>query len=322
MRLRSNLSADLALVMTTLFWGTTFVLAKDVLAHWSTVSYLAGRFALAAFALVVLFWKQVKCARREELKAGTVLGVLLAVGFVLQAQGQIYTTPAKSAFVTGLTTPFVPFIAFIVLRVRPSVENLTGVALASIGGALILAPQDANGAISFSQGETNLGDALTLVSDFAFAAHVVFLSIYARRFDARQLTALQITIAAVVFCLAWLIFPTAPLVWEPRSFDVIVEATGAASGFDLAIDLLRARGTLVLKSTFHGATNFDAARIVVNELNIVGSRCGRFAPALELLKQDAVDVESLISDEFALRDGRRAFEHAREKGVLKVLLKI
>jgi drug/metabolite transporter (DMT)-like permease len=216
MRLRSNLSADAALVLTTLFWGTTFVLAKDVLAQWSTVSYLAGRFALAALTLVVLFWKQVARARREELKVGAVLGVLLAIGFVLQAQGQIYTTPAKSAFVTGLTTPIVPFIAFIVLRVRPNVENLIGVALASIGGALILAPQDASGAISFSRGEINTGDVLTLISNFAFAAHVVFLSIYARRFDARQLTALQITTAAVVFCLAWLILPTAPLVWEAR----------------------------------------------------------------------------------------------------------
>lgn len=214
MRLRSNLSADAALLLTTLFWGTTFVLAKDILAHWSTLSYLAGRFALAALALVVLFWKQVARTRREELKAGAILGALLAVGFVLQAQGQIYTTPAKSAFVTGLTTPIVPFIAFVVLRARPSVENLIGVALASIGGMLILAPQDTGGAVSFSNGEINLGDMLTLVSDFAFAAHVVFLSIYARRFDARQLTALQITIAAAVFIVIWLVLPTAPLVWE------------------------------------------------------------------------------------------------------------
>lgn len=107
-----------------------------------------------------------------------------------------------------------------------------------------------------------------------------------------------------------------------RSFDVVIEATGAASGFNLALDLLRPRGVLVLKSTFHAATDINAARIVVDEINIVGSRCGRFAPALELLKHDAVDVESLISDEFALTDGVRAIKRAGEKGVLKVLLKI
>ena len=106
-----------------------------------------------------------------------------------------------------------------------------------------------------------------------------------------------------------------------RSFDVVVEASGAAEGFALAVRLTRPRGTLVLKSTFHGATAFDASRIVVDELSIVGSRCGRFAPALELLRRDAVDVASLVREEFALADGMRAMQRAAESGVLKVLLK-
>jgi threonine dehydrogenase-like Zn-dependent dehydrogenase len=106
-----------------------------------------------------------------------------------------------------------------------------------------------------------------------------------------------------------------------RAFDTVVEASGAASGFALAVRLTRPRGTLVLKSTFHGATAFDASRIVVDELSIVGSRCGRFAPALELLRRDAVDVQSLVTDEFALADGVGAMRRASESGVLKVLLK-
>jgi threonine dehydrogenase-like Zn-dependent dehydrogenase len=106
-----------------------------------------------------------------------------------------------------------------------------------------------------------------------------------------------------------------------REFDVVVEASGADNGFDLALNLLRPRGTLVLKSTFHGETKIDAARIVVNEISVVGSRCGRFAPALELLKQNAVDVESLISEEHALRNGVHAMQRATERGVLKVLIR-
>lgn len=105
------------------------------------------------------------------------------------------------------------------------------------------------------------------------------------------------------------------------AFDVVVEASGAPSGFDLALALLRPRGTLVLKSTFHGATSFDAARLVVDELSVVGSRCGRFAPALELLGRDAVDVESLVSEEYALANGVHAMKRAAQGGVLKVLLK-
>lgn len=106
-----------------------------------------------------------------------------------------------------------------------------------------------------------------------------------------------------------------------HSFDVAVEASGSASGFALALDLLHPRGVLVLKSTFHGVTEIDAARLVVDEISVVGSRCGRFAPALELLKAGVVDVESLISEEFALTDGVQAMQHASEPGVMKVLLR-
>ncbi len=104
-------------------------------------------------------------------------------------------------------------------------------------------------------------------------------------------------------------------------FDLIVEASGSSSGFDLALDLVRPRGIIVLKSTFHGKTDFDAARIVVNEIRVVGSRCGRFLPALELLEQHKVDVGSLISEQVALGDGVRAMQRAGEEGVLKVLLR-
>jgi threonine dehydrogenase-like Zn-dependent dehydrogenase len=106
-----------------------------------------------------------------------------------------------------------------------------------------------------------------------------------------------------------------------REFDVVVEASGSSTGFDLALDLLHPRGTLILKSTFHGATDLNAARIVVDEISVVGSRCGRFAPALALLKTNAVDVDSLISEEYDLSEGLRAIERAGVLGVLKVLLR-
>jgi len=108
---------------------------------------------------------------------------------------------------------------------------------------------------------------------------------------------------------------------RPSQFDVTIEASGSSSGFSLAQQLLHPRGILVLKSTFHGKTEIDAAPLVVNEISVVGSRCGRFGPALELLKAGAVDVESLISDEFTLSDGVRALQRAAEPGILKVLLR-
>jgi threonine dehydrogenase-like Zn-dependent dehydrogenase len=106
-----------------------------------------------------------------------------------------------------------------------------------------------------------------------------------------------------------------------RAFDVTVEASGSPGGFETALRLLRPRGTLVLKSTFHGVTELNFAPVVVDEISIVGSRCGRFAPALELLSRGAVDVDSLVHAEFPLAEGVRALERAAEPGVLKVLLR-
>jgi threonine dehydrogenase-like Zn-dependent dehydrogenase len=104
-------------------------------------------------------------------------------------------------------------------------------------------------------------------------------------------------------------------------FGVVVEASGSPTGFALAVELLYPRGVLVLKSTFHGATEIEAAPLVVNEISVVGSRCGRFAPALELLKQNAIDVDSLVSEEFALSDGVSAMRRAAERDVMKVLIR-
>jgi threonine dehydrogenase-like Zn-dependent dehydrogenase len=106
-----------------------------------------------------------------------------------------------------------------------------------------------------------------------------------------------------------------------RGFDIVVEASGSESGFGLALDLLKPRGKLVLKSTFSGEPKWAAWRVVVDEITIIGSRCGRFAPALDILKNDLVDVESLISEEFSLAAGIKAMDRAAEKGVMKVILK-
>ncbi|MFT3746210.1 MAG: zinc-binding dehydrogenase [Pyrinomonadaceae bacterium] len=104
-------------------------------------------------------------------------------------------------------------------------------------------------------------------------------------------------------------------------FDVVIEASGSESGFATALDLVKPRGKIVLKSTFHGTPTWAASRVVVDEITIVGSRCGRFAPAIELLSSGAVRVDDLISDEMPLADGVAAMARAAEKGVLKVLLR-
>jgi alcohol dehydrogenase len=103
-----------------------------------------------------------------------------------------------------------------------------------------------------------------------------------------------------------------------RSFDIAVDCTGRASGFDLARQILRPRGTLVLKSTFHGAQELAMAPLVIDEISVVGSRCGPFAPALRLLERRLVDVDALLDAAYPLDRGVEAFAHAMRPGTLKV----
>jgi alcohol dehydrogenase len=108
---------------------------------------------------------------------------------------------------------------------------------------------------------------------------------------------------------------------EPGA-DIVVEATGNADGFAAARKIVRPQGKLVLKSTYHGDLSLNMSMLVVDEVELLGSRCGPFAPALRLLEQKLVDVESLIHDTFLLEDGLAAFEQATVPGVLKVLLSV
>lgn len=105
-------------------------------------------------------------------------------------------------------------------------------------------------------------------------------------------------------------------------FDIVVECTGNCSGFERALQLVKPRGILVLKSTYAGKLEIDMSKIVVDEITVLGSRCGPFAPAIELLKQGKVDVASLIQAEYPLEEGLQAFEQAQKKGMMKVLIKM
>jgi len=105
------------------------------------------------------------------------------------------------------------------------------------------------------------------------------------------------------------------------SYDLVVEATGNPEGFAHSLRIVRPRGTMVLKSTFATKSELDLTKIVVAEITVVGSRCGPFAPALDLLSQDRVWVREMIAKEFRLQDGLEAMEYATSPGVKKVLVR-
>jgi threonine dehydrogenase-like Zn-dependent dehydrogenase len=109
--------------------------------------------------------------------------------------------------------------------------------------------------------------------------------------------------------------------WQPRLFDIVVEATGSASGLELALGAVRPRGTLILKSTIAGNHQVSLAPVVINEINVIGSRCGPFSDALEALAARQVSVTPLIDAVYSLSDGVAAVERAGRPAARKILLR-
>lgn len=107
-----------------------------------------------------------------------------------------------------------------------------------------------------------------------------------------------------------------------KAYDFVVEATGSITGFETSLALTKPRGTLILKSTIAASKEFNLAPIVIDEITVLGSRCGQFAPALRMLEQKRIDVKPLISDIYAMDDSIAAFERNKEKSSVKVLVKV
>ncbi|MBI4166009.1 MAG: alcohol dehydrogenase catalytic domain-containing protein [Acidobacteria bacterium] len=107
-----------------------------------------------------------------------------------------------------------------------------------------------------------------------------------------------------------------------RNFPMVVEATGSPAGLEEAFRLVEPRGTIIMKSTFHRPAQFDTARLVVDEINLLGSRCGAFGRAIGLLEQGRVKVDQLVSRTFPLEEGLAAFDFVKKTSPLKVLLQV
>lgn len=109
---------------------------------------------------------------------------------------------------------------------------------------------------------------------------------------------------------------------DNKSFDVVVEATGRVSGFETSLNLVKPRGVLVLKSTIATGKELNLAPIVIDEITVLGSRCGQFAPALRLMEKNVIDFSKLISAKLSFDDAVLGFEKNKEKNTIKILLEM
>jgi len=189
---RSRRRAELALVGVTFVWGSTFVVVKSALRDSSTLLFLALRFTLATVVLAAAFRPLPgRFDKAKPILAGGVLtGAVLFSGYILQTIGLRYTTPSKSAFITGLCVVMVPVFSALVSRRLPGVSVGLGVATATLGMALLT--------LRGTSLRMDFGDLLTLGCAAAFSIHIMLLGWLAPKLGFQALALTQIATAAVL----------------------------------------------------------------------------------------------------------------------------
>src|ERR671910_2619834 len=216
--LGKRLIYTLLLVLVTAVWGWTFVVVQDAISAYGVLGFLALRFALASVALAPLLREMT----RRTLLVGAGIGLVLAMGYLFQTLGLLYTTPTNSGLITGLFVVFAPLADRIFFGVRASRQTIVAVAL-SLLGMVLLAGGGPEG--------VNPGDLLTLLCAAALGLHIALLSRYAAGHDAGGLTFAQILAMALLFAVLWpltgeLALPP-PEVWVALLITGLLASAGA-----------------------------------------------------------------------------------------------
>jgi threonine dehydrogenase-like Zn-dependent dehydrogenase len=107
---------------------------------------------------------------------------------------------------------------------------------------------------------------------------------------------------------------------KEKKYDIVVEATGSAEGLETALQYVKSRGIIVMKSTTASLQKINLAPLVIDEITLIGSRCGAFEPAIQALAQKQIDVKPLISGIYTVREAEEAFEAAMKKENLKIII--
>ena len=186
---KKRLLSDFALLLVAFVWGGGFVAVKDALDTVTPMYLMAFRFSVAAVVLYVFFRSKMKSFTKRELVGGSVVGFILFTAFAAQTYGLNYTTASKQGFLTAVYVILVPFMYWALYRRKPankvffsSMMTLAGIGLISLQSNFYL----------------NLGDSLTLLCAFLFAAHIISIEYFAKEMDPIKLAFLQIAVAAVL----------------------------------------------------------------------------------------------------------------------------
>jgi drug/metabolite transporter (DMT)-like permease len=198
---RKGFLADMSLLLVAIMWGGGFIAVKGALDNVTPFYMMAMRFSISVIIMLLVFRKKVKLITKKELKWGTLVGLLLFLGFAAQTIGMQYTTAGKNAFLTGTNVVIVPFLYWAISKKRPDKYSLISAFLCFVGiGMLTL-----DGGIRLG-----LGDSLTLLCAVFFAAHIVSVGFFTEKVDAISLVIIQLGAAAVFSIIAALIYEPVP----------------------------------------------------------------------------------------------------------------
>lgn len=199
---RKEMLGKLALLGTAIIWGTSFVVLKSALGSMSTMWVLAIRFTVSTALMLLFAGKRILHVSKRCIKGSVILGLSLAMAYLVQTYGLLYTTPGKNAFLTATYCVLTPFLAWFVYKRKPGLANLAA-AFACITGV---------GLVSLSEGITaiNIGDVLTLGCGIFYSIQIIVLEQYRDSGDAITISAIEFATAALFFWIGALLFESVP----------------------------------------------------------------------------------------------------------------
>jgi drug/metabolite transporter (DMT)-like permease len=209
-----SLKAHILLVLITLIWGSNFVVIKNALADISPLFFNAVRMSLAAVVLAMVFHRELGRLTKSSLRSGLQVGVFLYVGNELQTVGLKYTTPSKSAFLTGVSVVLVPVLLALFWKRGLNRWTAVGIVLAFAGLYLLTVPASAGGGLNLRS--MNQGDLFTLGAAVVFAFHIIFIEHATRTQGWQQITVVQVAVTALLMIMTVPIVEKVHVAWSPR----------------------------------------------------------------------------------------------------------
>jgi len=183
--------ADLILVIVAFLWGSSYVVTKNAISTIGPMYIVFYRFSIASVLCLIFYWKHLKNISKDEIKAGVLIGTLLAVGIIFSLNGVMYTTVSKNSFIVSINVVLVPFVYWAICKIKPTVMSISAVFLMALGLAFLTL--DFSGSF-----EINKGDVLSLGCVLFYACHIVLSDVYAKKYDPVSINTVAMITAAVI----------------------------------------------------------------------------------------------------------------------------